>query len=370
MYHFTLNPVFMYTHADAIIITPVVYTKTSNASAFGQVQEPDLFYIMYGEDDFSLGEALSELKQGLGDQSAVSTNTTVLQAQSITPEELISTCSTIPFLAPFRLVIVEGLLGLFEQQVKTKRTTKLKGAGWASLKEFIGQMPETTILVLVDGKIKTSNRLLKELTPLAKVREFRQLGTDDLLVWIRTRAKKSKGDISPAAARLLTSLVGSNLHLLSNEIDKLCLYALDRTIEKDDVTLLVSNAREPNVFAMVDAILNLKPDTAAKLLHQLEDEGDAPPYLLFMITRQFRLVIQAKDLLQQKRKPSEFGAILGIYKDFMLRKTIEQARTHSPKRLKHIYQQLLDTDIAIKTGRFKGDKGELALDLLIIELCA
>ncbi|MCJ7523341.1 MAG: hypothetical protein MUP21_14145, partial [Dehalococcoidia bacterium] len=67
MYHFTLNPVFMYTHADAIIITPVVYTKTSNASAFGQVQEPDLFYIMYGEDDFSLGEALSELKQGLGD---------------------------------------------------------------------------------------------------------------------------------------------------------------------------------------------------------------------------------------------------------------------------------------------------------------
>jgi hypothetical protein len=40
------------------------------------------------------------------------------------------------------------------------------------------------------------------------------------------------------------------------------------------------------------------------------------------------------------------------------------------ERLENVYRKLLDTDISIKTGRFKGDKGELALDLLISELCA
>jgi hypothetical protein len=39
------------------------------------------------------------------------------------------------------------------------------------------------------------------------------------------------------------------------------------------------------------------------------------------------------------------------------------------ERLRSIYRKLLDTDISIKTGRFRGDKGELALDLLISELC-
>ena len=32
--------------------------------------------------------------------------------------------------------------------------------------------------------------------------------------------------------------------------------------------------------------------------------------------------------------------------------------------------QSLDTDVAIKTSRFRNDKGELALDLLICDLCA
>ena len=121
---------------------------------------------------------------------------------------------------------------------------------------------------------------------------------------------------------------------------------------------------------MVDAILERRPATATRLLHQLEDEGDAPPYLLFMITRQFRLVIQAKDLLQRKCKAFDIGNRLGLASEYTRKKTIDQARQHSMTRLKDIYGQLLDTDVAIKTGRYKGDKGELALDLLITELCS
>ena len=329
-----------------------------------------MFYILHGEDDFSLGEALAEIKEGLGDEASISTNTTVLQAQNTTPAELIATCGTIPFLAPHRLVIVEGLLGLFEQQGKPKRTPKSKGSGWSSLKEYIGQMPESTVLVLIDGKLRKGNPLFKELAAQADIREFRPLSGSQLLNWIQIRAKRGGGDISRDATRVLADLVGSNLHILSHEIEKLCLYTLDRPIDKDDIDSLISNAREPNIFAMVDAILERRPATATRLLHQLEDEGDAPPYLLFMITRQFRLVIQAKDLLQRKCKAFDIGNRLGLASEYTRKKTIDQARQHSMTRLKDIYGQLLDTDVAIKTGRYRGDKGELALDLLITELCS
>jgi hypothetical protein len=39
------------------------------------------------------------------------------------------------------------------------------------------------------------------------------------------------------------------------------------------------------------------------------------------------------------------------------------------EQLKVIYRKLLDADISIKTGKMKGDRGELALELLVCELC-
>ena len=70
-----------------------------------------MLYIMYGEDDFSIHESLTALKHEMGDEEALAANTIVLAGGEITPEYLINTCSTIPFLADKRLVIVEGLLG-------------------------------------------------------------------------------------------------------------------------------------------------------------------------------------------------------------------------------------------------------------------
>jgi DNA polymerase-3 subunit delta len=328
-----------------------------------------LLYILYGEDDYSLREALAEVKEGLGDKELLATNTTVLQGQNLTMHQLTATCDTLPFLAPKRLVVVEGLLGRFELQDKEKHTSKPRDSGWQALGEYTRRMPESTVLVLIDGELKRSNSMLVELAPLAKVREFKYIKGDMLRNWMLARAKNLNCTISSPALKLLTELVGSNLGLLALEIDKLCLYAQGGRVEASDVKSLVAYAQETNVFNMVDAILERNAPKATRLLHLLEEEGAASPYLLFMITRQLRMVIQAKDMLQQKQALADMGRGLGITSDFVLQKVREQARTHSIEQLKAIYRKLLDTDISIKTGRIKGDRGELALDLLICELC-
>lgn len=328
-----------------------------------------MLYILYGEDDFSLRQALAEIKEGLGDKELLATNTTILQGQNLTLQQLIITCDTLPFLAPKRLVIVEGLLSRFELQDKEKHAPRPKDSGWQAFGEYINRMSESTVLVLVDGELKRSNPALVELAPLAKVREFKYLKGDRLRDWMQSRAKNLNCNISSPALRLLSELVGSNLGLLALEIDKLCLCAQGRRVEANDVKSLVAYAQETNVFNMVDAILERNASKATRLLHLLEEEGAAPPYLLFMITRQLRMVIQAKDMLQQKHASADMGHGLGITSDYVLQKVREQARTHSIEQLKVIYRKLLDTDISIKTGKIKGDRGELALDLLICELC-
>lgn len=325
-----------------------------------------MLYVLHGQDDFSLREALAEIKEGLGDGELVATNTTILQGQQLTPEQLIIICDKLPFLAPKHLVIVEGLLSRFEQRDRGQRSLSPEALGWQSLKGYISRMPESTVLVLVDGRLRRSNLLLRELAPQATVREFTPLKDAGLLNWIQSRAKERECNISPAALRLLADLIGGNLWLLSSEIDKLCLYTRGGVVGENDVRSLVAYAREANVFAMVDAILERRSAAATQLLHCLEDEGAAPSYLLFMITRQFRMVIQAKDLLHQQRTAAEITHSLGLTSDYALRKTMGQAQGHSIGQLAEVHRKLLDTDILIKTGKLKG---EVALDLLISELC-
>jgi DNA polymerase-3 subunit delta len=152
---------------------------------------------------------------------------------------------------------------------------------------------------------------------------------------------------------------------LSSEIDKLCLYAQGRRIEESDIRSLVSYAKEANIFALVDAIIQRRLAAATQLLHQLMDEGAAPSYLLFMTTRQFRLLLRAKELSSQSLSLAELAAMLGL-SGFLLPRVLEQAQRYPWAWLRNVYHELLDADISIKTGRLRG---ELALELLLAELC-
>ena len=329
-----------------------------------------MLYLLFGEDDFSLREVLEEMKGELGDEELLACNTTVLDGKHLTLNQLMNACDVVPFLASKRLVIVTGLLGRFEQPDTRARLGRRPVASdvgdWLALKGYVIGMPPSTVLALVDGKIRRVNPLLRSLASQAVVREFPLLRGNRLQEWIWARVKKAGGDISPSAVRLLADLIGGNLWVMSSEIEKLCLYSQGRRIEEGDVMRVVSYSRESNVFAAIDALMRGQTSAAATLLHRLLNEGAAPPYLLFMITRQFRLLVQAKELSSQRLPASQIATRLGLGSDYAVRKILEQSRGYSMERLEAAYRSLLDTDISIKTGRFGS---ELALDLLVVELC-
>ncbi|MBL7209305.1 MAG: DNA polymerase III subunit delta [Dehalococcoidia bacterium] len=330
-----------------------------------------LFYILYGKDDFRCREALEEIKKGLGDPEMLAVNTSSLHSEQLNLSQLRDVCSAVPFLCPARLVIVQGLLARFEPKPGVQRRATRSPAGsnselqeWQALGDYIEQMAPTTVLVLLDGEITGNNRLLRSLSPLANVKAFPQLRDNELDNWIRKRVSQGGGTISREAVSLLAQLIGGDLWTMSTEIDKLLAYGLGGVTE-DSVRQLTSYAREANVFALVDAILEGRPKVAQQLLHQMLQEGAAPSYLLVMITRQLRLIVRARELNQGLSR-SEMRKRLGVTSDYSLDKALKQAKTYTLERVKSAYHGLLEADIAIKTGKYDGD---LALGLLVIELC-
>lgn len=330
-----------------------------------------MLYILSGPDDFSLGQSLEKLKSSIGDPEALATNTTVLEGPQVTVDQLRSVCEAAPFLAEKRLVIVKGLLQRFQPSERAGRQgrgkkTSIQQNGQQALADYIPTIPDSTILVLVEGEIKSTNPLFRTLSSKAKVHSFPYLRDTKLKQWVQGRIKDEGGTISPQAVELLTRLVGSNLWIMSSEIDKLLLFASGRRIEEEDIKQIVGYTQQTSVFTMVDAIVESRASVAEQLLQELLQQGASPAYLMVMLARQLRLIVRTKDIQTARMSSNELRNRLGLSSEFVARKTLEQAKRYSLPRLKQVYQRLLETDLAIKTGKYEP---ELALNILVAELC-
>jgi len=329
-----------------------------------------MIHLFHGEDEFSLREELGALKSRLDVDDMLASNTSSLDGRTLKPAELLAVCGTVPFLGEHRLVIVEGLLDRFESRRGAGKRREGKSSRenvepWKAAPAALAEMPESTVLVFVDGEIGASNPLLRLLAPIAEVRAFeppRQRAVPD---WIRARAGTLELSISPRATALLAELVGNDLRMLSQELEKLATYSGERQIEEEDVKALVSAAREASVLGMVDAVVEGRSIQAVKLLEQLREEGAASTMVLNMITRQYRNLILAKELTLAHLSPAETGQRLGIKSDFALRKVLEQSRRHSMAQLEAAFHRLVEADVAIKRGVYDED---LAVDILLADL--
>ncbi len=327
-------------------------------------------HILSGQDDFSLAQSLEEIKREIGDSAILAASTTTLEGQQATPDQLRTVCETAPFLAERRLVIIKGLLERFEPKGKSRRQKKTTRTNrqneYKPLSAYITQIPESTVIVLIESRITNNNPLFREVADKAVIKTFPLMRDTKLRQWIQRRVTEEGGSISPQAVDLLTKLVGSNLWIMTSEINKLILFTSGRRIEEDDVKAVVSYTHQTNVFAMVDAIVEFKANVAEQLLEQLLQRGIAPAYLLVMLSRQVRMIVRAKELGNHGKPKTEIQNRLGLTSEFALRKTLEQASRYSLPRLKGVYHQLLEADLSIKTGKYNA---ELALNILVAELC-
>ena len=145
--------------------------------------------------------------------------------------------------------------------------------------------------------------------------------------------------------------IGSELAALDNEIEKLVLYkGAGERIEAEDVLLLSPYAAEANIFDLVDAIGGQKSAQAANLLQQKLSDGTDPFYLFAMLIRQFRLLIQVKEVAETGARPPEIAKAIG-QNAFVVGKLYQQSHGFSLAQLEQIYAHLLDIDVGVKTGR-------------------
>ena len=139
----------------------------------------------------------------------------------------------------------------------------------------------------------------------------------------------------------------------------------ERAITVDDVKSLVSSSIESNIFKMIDYIGQKKVKKAVNELENLIDAGENEIKILSMITYQFRNLVQAREVINQGKTKADLQSKAKLA-PFVASKSMNQAENFNLTELKKIYNELLETDYAIKTG---GKEPRLALDRLVVGIC-
>ncbi|MBI5651105.1 MAG: DNA polymerase III subunit delta [Chloroflexi bacterium] len=330
-----------------------------------------MYYIFHGEDELSRTEQLEKFHAQMGDPQFADLNTRKFD-HKVSLSELQHACNAMPFLADKRLVIVAGLLARLDPRRKSDESGEAveedaNPVVSKELKEYLAHLPDHTRLVFVESKtLAKNNPIFKhaESDKNATVKEFSAPDLKNLAAWIRARVKSKNAEIEPEAVGELSAHLGNDLRLLDNEIEKLITFRAHAPIRGQDVRALVASVREADIFALVDAIGKRDTRLALKLLHEHISQNAAPQYLLTMIVRQFRMLLQMKDLATRKQTVDVAREQLRLH-PFVAQKTWQQAMNFTLPQLEAIYHKLLDADLAMKTSR---SEPVATLDVLLVEL--
>ena len=326
-----------------------------------------MIHLVYGEDDVSVDEALTDLAQSAGPDDLRDVNYTSLDADGLTPNAVAAAAFTVPFMSDRRVVVIRGLLSSFERRPpsgsrRSSNSDLLKA--WTEFADQLNSLPPTTDLAFVDGGLSKSNPLVRKLTPLSQVREFPLPRERDMPGWIMRRANSIGVRIEPRAAATLAEAVGRQPRLIDSELRKLALYSDGTPVGVEDVRNMVAYVREANIFQAVDAIIDRRTGVALKMLRRIMEDGAPAAYVMTMIARQVRLLLMAKDMKEQGLPQDEIGRRLRL-SGWVLNKTLQQERRLSFDYLAHVHNQLVKTDLALKT---KPLDEQLALEILVAEL--
>jgi DNA polymerase III subunit delta len=330
----------------------------SYSQEYSKMSETPSVLILHGNDELAISAHIEKLCAGLGDPSTAHMNIARFDGRlGLDFEALNTAVNAAPFLAPHRVVVLIHPNSAF--------------ASVEARKKFIGLLdkaqPTTTILLVEYDELKHDHWLLKwaaQAGARPAVHIYNMPKRGEMPRWVEAEARKQGGKIEPDAAARLSEMVGQDTRIAAQELTKLLTYVnFERPIRLLDVEKVSIVSAQGSIFELVDALGQNDGKKAQRVLHQLLEEEEAFE-LWGMVIRQFRLLLQAREMLDERANVPEIQKALGL-QDFLAQKVCNQAGHFSMSALESIYHKLLEIDEGAKTSQVPLD---LALDTLIVEL--
>ena len=266
-------------------------------------------------------------------------------------KEAIDLAETLPFFAERRLIVFENT-GFF------------KTAAGADLADYIKDMPETTCFIFVEEEIDKRNKLYKAVKSKGYIAELSTQDAGTLKRWVAGLVRKEQKQISESVIVYFLDKVGTDMENIQGELEKVFCYALERdTITKEDIDAVCVTQITNHIFEMVDAVAAGNQQKALDLYYDLLALKEPPMRILFLLARQFNLLLQVKELQRLGCDQKTIASRTGL-QSFVVRNYTGCTGRYTTAQLRQAVEDFTQTEEDVKTGRLSD---VLSVELLIVK---
>ncbi|MBJ6363078.1 DNA polymerase III subunit delta [Paenibacillus sp. GCM10012307] len=320
-------------------------------------------YVLYGKERYRMQEFVTFLTDQLLNAEEKELGIVKYDTAETLIQEAVLEAETLPFFAARKIILIRD-----QTLLAAGKESKLEHQP-DRLLDYLKEPCETsTIVFLVQAdKLDERRKLVKRLKELDVLLMFQELEGNDLLRWMIKRAQTQGRELDEGAAELIMMRCGHNLQQISQEVDKLCLYVGEGgKIGRNEADTLTIPSVEEDVFALVDAMASFQTKRALELYKQLLLRKEEPIKIVALMARQFRIMLQIKELEGYQYTPQQIGSNLGLH-PYVVKLAAEKARRYEASRLAIELSRLAELDYHMKTGQI--DK-VLGVELFLLRMGA
>ena len=306
-------------------------------------------YLLFGEESYLKKQYKNKLSRAILPEDDT-VNYAYYEGKGIRAEELIDLAETLPFFAERRLIVVENS-GFFKNASP-------------ELADYMKSLPETVCFVFVEDEVDKRGKMYKTVKAKGRVTELSRQDEKTLLYWIAANVKKEGKKMREADAKFLLSKVGTDMENIRKELEKLFSYTLGQEeITVQDMNDICTTQITNKIFDMIEAVAAKRQKKALDYYYDLLALKEPPMRILYLLSRQFKLLLHVKDLSKKGYDRAGIARDAGLH-PFVAGKYVEQCKAFRSRELRDIMEEAARTEELVKTGRL-GDV--MGVELFIVK---
>jgi len=309
------------------------------------------FYLFYGEESY--------LKRLFRDKfikalipSGDTMNITFFEGKSIDINSAISQAATLPFFSQRRLIIFEN--------------SGFLKSGENALLDHINDIPESTYFIFVEDEVDKRSKMYKMIKSKGSITEFSYQNEDILRKWVFSLIKEKDKDmqVDTPTVDYFVHRVGIDMENISNELEKLLSYTRNKgKITKADIEEVCVSQISNRIFDMINAVAAKDQKRALELYYDLLSLKEPPMRILYLMTRQYRIMYQVKDLSSRGLERAEIAGKTGL-NFYVVGKYISKVSNFTNANLRSIIDYSAELEEGVKSGKIQD---VLAVEVFIVK---
>lgn len=279
--------------------------------------------------------------------------------ETISIQEVVTDCMTIPFLKQNKVVIVKNPTFLASVKTPIKHDTKI-------LIKYLKNPSSTTILMIdaVGINIDKNSELYKTLQKCAYIIDVKELDLIECKAWVKRSLAVNGASIGDEALNLLIEYLNGDLLRMEQEIAKLAGLRCNDRVTEQDIRNLVSKSYEDDIYTLIRAITQKDRIMIAQTYKRISESVTDVMSIMGLVSKSFTDLYTTLKLMQAGYNQNDIANIFGIKpgRAYYLMKDAKQFKLET---LEGYVTEICELDYKIKNGLI--DKN-LGLEMFLLSL--